>query len=199
MLLTVPFSLKALSSDTAYASSLDLPARAKLFASDSSGLSRQVVSLAIPLLAKPGKEGAYAALVLARVYSREDAADGLDGYWEYMKLELEEGEKDGEANLVASLLEMLALLPGMVRPRRLDSIRTFEDWLFDYLRGTRTAASSGLIRKLAIKARGRLWTTRLGLHPYRSGMCFPCQANMVRADPQVKWICPMNWKSRLTI
>lgn len=118
--------------------------------------------LSLPLLHRPGKEGAYAALVLARVYCRPDAVAALPAFFTWVAGELEEGDKDSEANLVASLLEMLALLPGMLPPGHLHVLKAFtEDRLLPHLRGSRTAAGSSLVRKLAVKARGRWWVSRL--------------------------------------
>jgi hypothetical protein len=120
------------------------------------------VLLALQLLHRPGKEGAYAALVLARIYSRTDAVVGLSGFLDWAAEELHEGEREGEANFVASLLELLALLPGMLPPKYLGEVHAFtEERLLPHLRGGRTAASSGLVRKLAVKARGRWWIARL--------------------------------------
>lgn len=116
------------------------------------------------MLQRSGKEGAYAALVLARVFSRTDAVQGLAGFLDWAEAELREGDREGEANLVASILELLALLPSMLpQGEHLDTLERFTMYhLLPHLRGSRTAASSGLIRKLAIKARGRWWLTRLG-------------------------------------
>jgi hypothetical protein len=118
--------------------------------------------LAVPLLHRPGKEGAYAALVLARVYSRPDAVDALPAFFRWAQAELEEGDRDAEANMVASMLSLLAVLPGMLPPGHLGVIKRFmEDGLLPHLRGSRTAANSSLVRKLAVKARGRWWVSRL--------------------------------------
>ena len=164
LLLTVPFNLSALSSDTTPIScSIDYTAQQRLFAKPAAGLTRQVILLAVSLLFRPGKEGAYAALVLARLYSREDAAPGLPGFLDWAGQELREGEREGEANLIASVLEVLAVLPTLIRPERLDILEEFRDEvLLPHLKGSRTAATSGLIRKLAIKAKGRWWVARIG-------------------------------------
>jgi hypothetical protein len=164
LLLTVPFNLSALSSDMIPIScSIDYTAQQRLFAIPAAGLTRQVILLAVPLLFRPGKEGAYAALVLARLYSREDAAPGLPGFLDWAGQELREGEQEGEANLIASIFELLAVLPTLIRPERLDILEEFMDEvLLPHLRGSRTAATSGLIRKLAIKAKGRWWVARIG-------------------------------------
>jgi len=164
LLLTVPFNLSALSSDTTPIScSIDYRAQQRLFAIPAAGLTRQVILLAVPLLFRPGKEGAYAALVLARLYSREDAAPGLPGFLDWAGQEFREGEQEGEANLIASMFELLAVLPTLIRPERLDTLEEFMDEvLLPHLRGSRTAATSGLIRKLAIKAKGRWWVARIG-------------------------------------
>jgi hypothetical protein len=164
LLLTVPFNLSALSTDiTPISCSIDYTAQQRLFAIPAAGLTRQVILLAVPLLFRPGKEGAYAALVLARLYSREDAAPGLPGFLDWAGQELREGEQEGEANLIASIFELLAVLPTLIRPERLDILEEFMDEvLLPHLRGSRTAATSGLIRKLAIKAKGRWWVARIG-------------------------------------
>lgn len=163
LLLTVPFNLEALSSAATPSSPyVDTPSRQLLFSSSSSHLAQQVVLLAVPLLYRPGKEGAYAALALARLYSREDAAAGLQGFLDWAGKELQEGEREGEANLVASIFEFLAILPTLIKPERLDTLRDFtEGTLLPHLRGTVTASTSGLIRKLAFKATGRYWMARL--------------------------------------
>jgi hypothetical protein len=175
LLLTVPFNLSALSSDAKPIScSIDYTAQKRLFAVPPAGLTRQVVLLAAPLLFRPGKEGAYAALVLARLYSREDAAPGLPGFLDWAGQELKEGEREGEANLVASIFEFLAVLPTLIRPERLGTLEEFTDEvLLPHLRGSRTAATSGLIRKLAIKAKGRWWVARIG-----SKGCESCRLRM---------------------
>lgn len=164
LLLTVPFNLSALSSDTVTAScSIDYTAQQRLFAIPTAGLARQVILLAAPLLYRPGKEGAYAALVLARLYSREDAAPGLPGFLDWTEQEIKEGEREGEAHLIASVFEFLAVLPNLIKSERLDVLGEFtEEVLLPHLRGSRTAATSGLIRKLAIKAKGRWWMAKLG-------------------------------------
>jgi hypothetical protein len=159
LLLTVPFALSALSPDTP--SSFDKPSANVLFPKGTPSLTRSVAQLAIPLLSRPGKEGSNAALVLARLYSRPDTADQLEGFFAWARKELSEGDVEGEANLVSGLLEMLALLPGMVSIDYLDGIQGFHVDLVNHLRGGRTSASSGLIRKLAVKAAGRWWVARL--------------------------------------
>ncbi|KAL7418710.1 hypothetical protein Q5752_006393 [Cryptotrichosporon argae] len=161
LLLTVPFSLSALSS--ASPPLLDVPTFTTLFAAQPVPLAQRVTALALPILSRPGKEGAYASLVLARLYSREDAVTGLPGFWAWAGAELAAGEREAEANFTAALLNMLALLPAMIDPRHLGMVVEFMDTtLFPHLRGSRTAAGSGLIRKLAIKAKGRYWLARLG-------------------------------------
>lgn len=73
-----------------------------------------------------------------------------------------ETEREGEANLVASVLEFMAVLPTMLSPTHLDVLSRFMDEvLLPHLRGSRTA-TSGLIRKLAVKAKGRWWIARMG-------------------------------------
>lgn len=166
LLLTVPFSLSALSSPDAAPSpsayGVDLPASSRLFAQATAPLSKRVILLTLPLLHRSGKEGAYAALVLARIFSRTDAVQGLQGFLNWASAELDEGERESEANFVASLLELLALLPSMLPAGHLDILESFtEEKLVPHLRGSRTAASSGLIRKLVVKAKGRWWMTRL--------------------------------------
>lgn len=163
LLLTVPFDLAALSSDATPSSPyVDARAQDRLFASPAPSLTRQTVLLAIPLLYRPGKEGAYAAFVLARLYSREDAASGLAGFLDWAGEEIREGEREGEANLIASLLEFLAIIPTLIKPERLGALENFtDDHLLPHLRGSRTAATSGLIRKLASKAKGRWWAAKL--------------------------------------
>jgi hypothetical protein len=170
LLLTVPFNLKALSSDKPSASlSIDATAQKRLFATPPPGLARQATLLVVPLLYRPGKEGAYAAFALARVFSREDAAPGLPGFLDWAGAEIQEGDREGEANFIASLFEFLAVLPTMIKVERLDNIATFTDEvLLPHLRGSRTAASSGLIRKLAIKAKGRWWMAKIGKRDGRS-------------------------------
>jgi hypothetical protein len=173
LLLTVPFNLSALSSDSPTVSlSIDATAQKRLFAQPPAGLTRQVILLAIPLLYRPGKEGAYAAYVLARLFSREDAASGLPGFLDWAGAEIQEGEREGEANFIASLFEFLAVLPTLIKAERLDVLADFtDDTLLPHLRGSRTAASSGLIRKLAIKAKGRWWMAKIGK---RGGTSIPC-------------------------
>ncbi|WRT63818.1 uncharacterized protein IL334_000743 [Kwoniella shivajii] len=167
LLLTVPFNLTALSSSTTPVSStaygIDLPASAILFKAPLASLGQQVASLSLPLLSRPGKEGAYSALVLARLYSREDTVQALQGFFDWASSEIQEGEREGEANFVASILEFLALLPSLLKPKHLPLLEEFiDEKLLPHLRGSRTAAGSGLIRKLAIKAKGRLWLAKLG-------------------------------------
>jgi hypothetical protein len=160
LLLTVPFSLSALSNisnkvklDTTHAR-LDFPPTTP-------SLTQQVAYLAIPLMSRPGKDGSYAALVLARLYSRPDTMILLPAFFDWAEVELREGDRDGEANFVAGLLELLALLPGMIAVEYLDSLKEFRIKLVDHLKGSRTSVSSGLIRKLAVKASGRWWMAKL--------------------------------------
>ena len=160
LLLTVPFDLAALgeSSDTSTNGIIDLSSRQLLFSTKVSNTARDITILTIPLLHCPGKEGTYAALVLVRLFSRSDGVHGLDGFLSWAARELEEGERESEASFVASLLEFLAALPESVPNNHLDAIRSFMDHvLLPHLRGSRTASSSGLIRKLAVKAQGKWW------------------------------------------
>lgn len=162
MLLTVPFSLTALS-DSSTPTHLDIPTHTRLFSAPTSDLAVRVTLLSLPLLHRPGREGAYAALVLARLFAREDAVQGLPGFLDWASAELLEGERDREANIVASLLQFLAVLPGMIAAAHLPILAGFlDETLIPHLAGGNTAASSGLIRKLAVKARGRWWLARLG-------------------------------------
>ncbi|KAK4685879.1 tubulin-specific chaperone D, partial [Tremellales sp. Uapishka_1] len=165
LLLTVPFNLSALSPSTPSpaAFGMDLPSLEKLFPIATSELAERVTLLSIPLLSRPGKEGSYAALVLARLFAREDAVQGLPGFLAWSGQEIMEGEREGESNLVASILMFLSLLPPLIGANHLTILHDFsEAVLLPHLRGSRTAASSGLIRKLAIKARGRWWLARIG-------------------------------------
>lgn len=162
LLLTVPFSLTALSSGET-PTRLDVRTHQRLFSAPTSDLAVRVTLLALPLLHSPGREGGYAALVLARLFARHDAAQGLPGFVEWAGAELAEGEREREANLVASLMAFLAVLPGMISPSHLATLcGFFDDVLIPHLAGGNTAATSGLIRKLAVKARGRWWLARLG-------------------------------------
>jgi hypothetical protein len=177
LLLTVPFNLSALSSGPAPAPalySIDLPATRKLFPEDlqTSTMAQQVTLLALPLLTRPGKEGSYAALVLTRLMAREDAVQGLPGFLDWAGAEILEGEREGEANLIASILSFLSVIPQLLSPRHLPVLHDFmDDMLLPHLRGSRTAASSGLIRKLVVKARGRWWVARIGKGWRDQGVC----------------------------
>ena len=170
MLLTVPFNLNALSDDTSQTSisnisayGIDKPAAQLLFAIPPSQLAQKVILIAIPLLSRPGKEGTYSALLLARLYSREDTISALPGFLNWAKAELQETDRDGEANFVSSLLSLLCVTPTLISVTDLGILWDFEEnVLLPHLRGSRTAASSGLIRKLAVKCRGRWWVTKLG-------------------------------------
>ena len=165
LLLTVPFNLSALSSTptSLLLYPVDLPAREKLFFRPASDLAQRVILLALPLLHRQGKEGTYAALVLARLFSRSDSDSGLPGFLDWAGAEIIEAEREGEANLVSSVLSFLSILPKMIATERLDVMRQFiDDVLLPHLRGSRTAASSGLVRKSAVKAKGRWWVARLG-------------------------------------
>ncbi|WWC99224.1 hypothetical protein V866_006120 [Kwoniella sp. B9012] len=167
LLLTVPFNLTALSSSSSAVPpstmyGIDLPSSLILFSTKISPLAQQVILLSIPLLSRPGLEGAYSALVLARLYSREDAVQGLPAFLEWASKEIQEGERELEAHFVSSLLEFMALLPTLLKPNHLPALEGFmEDHLLPHLQGSRTAAGSGLIRKLAIKAKGRLWLAKI--------------------------------------
>lgn len=162
LLLTVPFSLAALSSGT-MATGLDVPTHDRLFAAPTSDLAARVILLALPLLNRPGREGEYAALVLARLFARDDAVQGLPGFLSWAAAELREGEREREATLVTSLFSFLAVLSSMIDPSHLQALAEFyEQELVPHLAGGATAASSGLVRKLAVKARGRWWLARLG-------------------------------------
>ncbi|OXB38247.1 hypothetical protein LQV05_006482 [Cryptococcus neoformans] len=167
LLLTVPFNLSALSDSDDFVSSapygIDLPSAELLFPVAASELAQKVTFLAVPLLHRPGREGAYAALVLAKLLSREDAVRNLPGFFAWATSEIEEGDRESESHLIASLLTLLALLPSLLKPNHLPLVEVFlEEKLLPHLRGSRTAAESGLIRKLVIKAKGRLWVSKLG-------------------------------------
>lgn len=169
LLLTVPFDLSALSSNSPPSPYIDIPSQRLLFSSPPSEVARNVILLAIPLLRRAGKEGAYASLVLARLFSREDTVHALPGFLAWAGEEIKDGERDGEANLVASILELLVVLPTMLKPEHLGILAEFTDeTLLPHLRGSRTAANSGLIRKLAIKVKGRWWMAKLG-KAYKQG------------------------------
>ncbi|ORX34799.1 armadillo-type protein [Kockovaella imperatae] len=161
LLLTVPFDLSALGESSAPlpgATQVDLSAFKVLFSNTVSDTARDITLLTLPLLHRPGKEGSYAALALARLFARSDGVIGLSGFLSWAGKELEEGERESEANFVASLLEFLAVLPASVPHQHLTDIQLFTDSiLLPHLRGSRTAASSGLVRKLAVKAKGRWW------------------------------------------
>ncbi|ORY25084.1 armadillo-type protein [Naematelia encephala] len=163
LLLTVPFSLSALSpSEPAASTVIDLPASKRLFSTPTAELARKVVLLTLPVLDRPGKEGAFAGLVLARLFAREDCVQGLAGFLDWAAAELIEGERDAEANFIASILELLAVLPSLLASRHVPLLKDFmDDKLLPHLRGSRTAADSSLIRKLVIKAKGRWWTASL--------------------------------------
>ena len=164
LLLTVPFDLSALSSTTSTtAFHIDRPAREKLFIIPSSDLASRITVLALPFLHRQGKEGAYVGLALARLFSRPDAVPSLPGFLDWAGTEIVESEREGEANLVASFLEFMAAIATMIAPDHLDVLRRFlDEMLLPHLRGSRTAASSALVRKLAIKAQGRWWVARMG-------------------------------------
>lgn len=176
LLLTVPFDLSALSSGTSTLEDLisqyptfDRPSLNVLFKRSPSQISAQVTLLALPLLHRPGKEGSYAALVLARLFSRTDAVRHLSDFLDWIATELEAGEREGEAHFVAALLEFLAIMPSLLPHEHLGLLEAFMgDKLLPHLRGGRTAASSGLVRKLSVKARGRWWVAKLG-HHYTEG------------------------------
>jgi hypothetical protein len=162
LLLTVPFSLAALSPEqTLSPSSLDPASTSLLFPEVVPILTSQVCLIAIPLLHRPGNEGSHAALVLARLYSRPDTAASIPDFFKWAERELEEGDRENEANFVAGLFEMLSLLPAMIAAEYLHDIREFGKQLVEHLRGGRTSASSGLVRKLAVKAGGRWWVGKL--------------------------------------
>jgi hypothetical protein len=162
LLLTVPFSLSALS-EANTPTHLDIPTHKRLFSVPTSDLAVRVTLLALPLLHRPGREGTYAALVLARLFARDDAAQSLPGFLSWAGAELAEGEREREASLVASLLNFLAVLPSMIAAEHLPLLAEFlDDTVVPHLAGGVTAATSGLIRKLAVKARGRWWLARLG-------------------------------------
>ncbi|OCF59625.1 cofactor D [Kwoniella mangroviensis CBS 10435] len=167
LLLTVPFNLTALSSFSSPVPSstmygIDLPSSLILFSTNISPLAQQVILLSIPLLSRPGLEGAYSALVLARLYSREDTVQALPGFLEWASKEIQAGERELEAHFISSLLEFMALLPSLLEPDYLPALEGFlEDHLLPHLQGSRTAAGSGLIRKLAVKAKGRLWLAKI--------------------------------------
>lgn len=167
MLLTVPFNLSALSDSDDFVSSIpygiDLPSSELLFPTATSELAQKVTFLTVPLLHRPGREGAYAALVLARLLSREDAVQGLRGFFAWATSEIEDGDRESESHLIASFFTLLALLPSLLKSSHLPLVEGFlGEKLLPHLRGSRTAAESGLIRKLAIKAKGRLWVSKLG-------------------------------------
>ncbi|WWD08947.1 hypothetical protein V865_007062 [Kwoniella europaea PYCC6329] len=167
LLLTVPFNLTALSSSSSAVPpstmyGIDLPSSLILFSTKISPLAQQVILLSIPLLSRPGLEGAYSALVLARIYSREDTVQGLPRFLEWASKEIQEGERELEAHFISSLLQFMALLPSLLKPSHLPALEGFiEENLLPHLQGSRTAAGSGLIRKLAIKAKGRLWLAKI--------------------------------------
>ncbi|TYJ51709.1 hypothetical protein B9479_007714 [Cryptococcus floricola] len=166
LLLTVPFNLSALSDGDDPVDSkpygLDLSSATILFTSRTSDLAQRVTLIAAPLLHKPGREGAYAALLLARLFSRTDGVQGLRGFFAYALRELQESDREEEVHLVSSLFHLIALLPSMLPQGHLEQAETFLAQMFDHLRGGRTVVESGLVRKLAVKAKGRLWVTKIG-------------------------------------
>lgn len=169
LLLTIPFPLSSLGQSAhqpTYLTGLDSVSRERLFPETKPTLAllaQQIILLAIPLLRLSGNEGSYAALLLARLFSRSDAVDHLEAFLNWAGKELEEGDRDRESNFVANLLHLLANAPPIIPRQYLEILRTFmDDQLLPHLRGSWTAKGSGLIRKMAIKARGRWWVTQLG-------------------------------------
>lgn len=97
---------------------------------------------------------------------------GIPGFLNWAGEEIKDGDREGEASFIASLLEFLAVLPNLIKGEHLGLLMEFmDDILLPHLRGSRTAASSGLIRKLAVKAKGRWWMAKLG-RGYRNGELF---------------------------
>ena len=157
LLLTIPFPLTAFS-----ASQLPKTAPSRLFPTDFPPLAQTIATCMLPLLHQPGKEGTYAALILARLYARSDAARGLEPFFEYLGSDIEDGERENETHLVASTLQLLAFLPPLLAVDHLTPLARFMDeMLLPHLRGSQTVRGSGLIRKMAIKAKGRWWLRQL--------------------------------------
>ena len=101
LLLTVPFELAALGGEETNSgvSTLDATAKDILFHKSISPTAQQIISILVPLLHQPGKEGSYAALALARLLSRSDGSVGLAGFFSWAARELSEGDREGEAKL----------------------------------------------------------------------------------------------------
>lgn len=175
LVLTVPFSLAAFATQGPPAPSpaIDLASRRTLFPHELgiSTTAQKVTMLAIPLLSRPGKESSLAALVLARLFSRPDSSVGLEPFFAYAQSELDSSsDNDAEPTFVIALLNLLALLPALLAKDRLIVVRRFlENQMIPYLKGSRMAMGSGLIRKLAVKAGGRWWVARLGKGANRKG------------------------------
>lgn len=122
--------------------------------------ARRVLRLALPLLFKAGIEGEYAALLLARLMARSDViTSGLDGFLDWVSRVIQE---DAHVVFLTNILAFLALLPGLATPDSLETIRRF--YLSELLPVLQdeVSSTSGLLRKMAVKAEGRWWIARLG-------------------------------------
>ena len=184
VLLTMPFDLAVLSQSLSTIEGLGHdPASRLLFTTPVSSLAQKVTLISTSLLQRPGIEGSYAALVLARLYSRSDGVKGLPGFFAWAEQELQEGDRDAEGTLVASLLEFLAVIPTLITHEHLYLVEAFTaDVLLPHLRGSRTAAGSGLIRKMTVKAKGRQWIARLS-HSHAPGAFAPIFASVSALIP----------------
>ncbi|KAJ9116353.1 hypothetical protein QFC22_004794 [Naganishia vaughanmartiniae] len=208
LLLTVPFDLSAF--DTAQKTSPP-PTTAQSNSNrdhsdpnadpdldrDRQTTSTRVLTIGKRNLNVPSKEGEYSSLLLARLFSRKDGVERLDGFFEWVAEQLGRSSSEAAAAAAAAparvgkraegnqavfltnILALLAQLPSLLPNARTHLPKLLEFYtrvIAPHVEGTTAAPSSsssgthpapvavlsnGLLRKMAVKARGRWWLAML--------------------------------------
>ncbi|KAJ9100981.1 hypothetical protein QFC19_005377 [Naganishia cerealis] len=187
LLLTVPFDLSAFDTvqplSTTITRSSDTPLEER-----QSDTAAQVTTIGKRALYVPSKEGEYSSLVLARLFSRRDGVSGLNDFFKWVEDQVKSGDvrsgagvesrvlasqADGsQAVFLTNILAMLAQLPSLLPDARTHLPRLLDFYtnvLAPRVEGTTGGASNssnvvtsnGLLRKMAVKARGRWWIAML--------------------------------------
>ncbi|KAJ9099164.1 hypothetical protein QFC21_004044 [Naganishia friedmannii] len=156
---------------------------------DPTSTAAQVLAIGKQTLRVPSKEGEYCSLLLARLFSRNDGVDGLPAFFRWVEGQLGMREDGGAARVaradgnqavfLTNILALLAQLPSLLPHARTHLPKLLEFYtsvIAPHVEGTPAThgasssstgstgvavASNGLLRKMAVKARGRWWIAML--------------------------------------
>ncbi|KAJ9124791.1 hypothetical protein QFC24_003160 [Naganishia onofrii] len=187
LLLTVPFDLSAFDTISPTPSIPSNPSTHAQEANHRLSTAAQVLTIGKRTLAVPSKEGEYSSLLLARLFSRNDGVEDLPGFFKWVEEQVrvsagEERRPDGnQAVFLTNILALLAQLPSLLPNARTHLPKLLEFYttvIAPHVEGTsahgpsssssssgsgstNVVTSNGLLRKMAVKARGRWWIAML--------------------------------------